>query len=517
MATDRSARASGWHAPLNPDFESARRALLSAQLGAQGWHPPRVVDSGASHHLSGDKSIFISKLTPTQVVRVGGISGSLSATSAGDARSITIDGVPLLLRNTLYVPGLETTLISVARLVDDGADCSFHKVGLRNCLTISLRDAVITTPAEGGLYTLTSRSSACVTPALTSSALHAPAACLSPSLACSCSSCALSQLSAFLALTSECSLSTGDLVHKRLGHSHWPHALRKQLAAIYGAKLSPPCDCEACVFAKMKQSFSRDAATRPTTRPLELVMFDMSPKLPVEGHDSAVGFVLIVDAHTDFWHVETFTYKSEVPRILAAFKVMAEKHFREKMGTLLFPHTLDTIRSDGEPVNTSRAMREWCAAEGVTAELSSPYCQWQNGKVERAIQTAFQGSEALRKDAHAPAVLWPFSLRAFIHTRNRVALRGTTSPWEKWNPTTQQPLEKRIGQLRVWGSKCYRFVPPEKRVKLDNITRARLVYSLATHLSPRPGSCWTSLPRSSTLPPTFVSLRTSSPSRISVP
>jgi hypothetical protein len=59
---------------------------------------------------------------------------------------------------------------------------------------------------------------------------------------------------------------------------------------------------------------------------------------------------------------------------------------------------------------------------GIVHEVSAAYSQWQNGIVERAIGVAWEGAEAMRKDAGAPARYWPLSLLAFAFTRNLLAL-----------------------------------------------------------------------------------------------
>ena len=163
--------------------------------------------------------------------------------------------------------------------------------------------------------------------------------------------------------------------------------------------------------------------------------------------------------------------KSEVAGILDTFKVEAERHFRQTLGELAWPTELASVRSDGETVNTCAEVRAWCDLHSIRQEISAPYCQWQNGKVERAIQTAWQGSEAMRKYAGAPPSFWIHSLLAFVHIRNLLAMGDDDrSPWELWN-STAVPLRRRLAHLRVWGSKCYAHVPAKLRKKLGDKAR----------------------------------------------
>ena len=113
-------------------------------------------------------------------------------------------------------------------------------------------------------------------------------------------------------------------------------------------------------------------------------------------------------------------------------------------------------------------MEEWCTTHGIHHESSAPYSQWQNGIVERMMQTLWEGSEAMRKHAAAPESFWPLTLLAFAYTRNRMAMgERDESPHEPWNDI-KVPLRRRIGHLRTWGSRCYSLVPKDTRRKTDD-------------------------------------------------
>lgn len=168
--------------------------------------------------------------------------------------------------------------------------------------------------------------------------------------------------------------------------------------------------------SKMRSRFSRAPPTRPATRPLEHVHFDFVPALPVRGMGGYVGFALLVDEFTDMWFGSPIRSKGEIVPILEHFRVTAERHFRATLGEVRWPHTLSGLRSDGEACNVSKAMQDWCAAHHISHELSAPYCQWQNGRVERAIQTVWQGAEAMRRDGSRSAVDVG-ARNAFVHPR----------------------------------------------------------------------------------------------------
>ena len=434
----------------------------------------RVVDSGASSHFSGDLSLFSGPLTPCHV-NIGGIAGGLLAVGHGSGH-VVISNVRFDLSHLYYVPGLSTTLLSMHGLVEDGVDIRASKVTGSHVMSLRAPNGATAhvTPVNG-LYP-------CMPSPPSSSS---PAAFLSVG-------------GVSIGRTNIGRIPLGDLVHRRLGHASWGNKhLASRLRSAFGdtslGSGHSTASCDACCKTKAKQVFSRAAPTRPIRRPLERVHADFVPSLPTLGVGGFVGFLLIVDEFTDHIFTYPIRSKSELPLILESFRVHAERHFRERMGTVSWPTELASIRTDGEPVCVSDAMRAWCADHNIKHELCAPYCQWQNGKAERAIQTVWQGAEAMRVAAGAPPSFWVYCVAAFVRTRNVLAMGAhPLSPWERWN-LAAVPLRLRIAPLRVWGTLCYRFVPtyvPKLQWKsspcvflgYSTTSKCYLVRDMATHV-----------------------------------
>jgi hypothetical protein len=177
--------------------------------------------------------------------------------------------------------------------------------------------------------------------------------------------------------------------------------------------------------------------------------------------------MFIVDECTDKVFIEFLRSKSEVGVKLKSFQRRAERHFQEKLGKYMVPHTLSCVRSDNAMENICAEVREGFDADGIRHDLSSVYCQWQDGKSECFIRIYWEGGEVMRKATGAPARYWPFSLRTFNHVHDLMPRRTKESPWEGWNGVNV-PFVKRIEHLRVWGTRCFFLVPKELRKKLDD-------------------------------------------------
>ena len=432
-----------------------------------------IADSGADAHLTGDSTLFIGFVCACHVPvnGIAGLAGGLIATGVGRGR-IFIGGVCVDLSRLYYVPGAVKTLISISELVEDGCRVIAEKVCGAHVMTIEMANGKhAQLHVEDGLYAIPNEG-------------HANHAVWEDSWkACDQTDelhgCAM-VMGKSVGNTHVGDLSLGQLYHGRLGHfSSANKRLARRVADAFGAKAAAGCSmaaCEACARAKMGPMRSRARPTRPATRPLERVHLDLSPALPTKSTSGATGFLVIVDEGTGYYFVQPFVRKSEVYSILVAFKAWAEKHFRQKMGSLLSPFELSGIRSDGEGQNTSGLVKDWCRENGINREISAPYSQHQDGIAERAIQTLWWGSEALRKAAGAPPSLWERTIQAFAHVKNRMALgESDRSPWEKWNGVTID-MKTRLQHVRIWGTKCYAYVPKELRDKFGDRARVCVMF-----------------------------------------
>ena len=455
--------------PLRPVLPSSRPAFAFPAAPGLGTFSladrESILDSGASAHITGDRSLFRG-FVRTCCVPVVGVGGSTFAVGLGSG-ILRVGGLDVPLTRMFFVPGMQTTLVSVSELVEGGCQVVARKVnGLHAMELVVPSGSRCVLPVSGGLYSTKGGG------------LRGGQYFESDLDSCDVRGCVAvcGAVGASIRGNSHVgSIPLDELLHRRLGHVSWQSSrLAGRLRAVFGPKLGlehRSSSCEACVLAKMKQTFSRAPPTRPATRPLERVHIDFVPAVPTLGPGGVTGFLLIVDEFTGMYFVHLIHHKSELPDIMQKFKLASERHFRLKLGQLLWPVELGCVRSDGEAVMVSNVMQAWCNAGGVRWELSSPYAQWQNGKAERAVQTLWQGAEAMRKAAGAPPYMWAYTVQAFAHVHNRLATgKSEASPWELWHGVTV-PLTARLAHLRSWGCKAYAYVPRSQRRRLDDRAR----------------------------------------------
>lgn len=116
---------------------------------------PRVIlDSGASHHVLFDRSLFhdLKPLSVSREVKFGN-SSTLKAQGCGDAVLTIRQGEKLkqlTLTDALYVPKVNSNLVSLSQLMENGYKAAINKDGI----TISAGQVKIVAPCEKGLFVL---------------------------------------------------------------------------------------------------------------------------------------------------------------------------------------------------------------------------------------------------------------------------------------------------------------------------------------------------------------------------
>jgi gag-polypeptide of LTR copia-type len=113
-------------------MKTARKAHIGGHGGENGGNPKhRFVDSGASEHFTPHQHILIDYKTLNEPVEVNTAKGKLRGIGTGSVH-LTVEGqdgpVPITLKEVLYVPGMDSNLLSSNALLEKGLEVSMHPV-----------------------------------------------------------------------------------------------------------------------------------------------------------------------------------------------------------------------------------------------------------------------------------------------------------------------------------------------------------------------------------------------------
>ncbi|KAK2388640.1 putative mitochondrial protein [Trifolium repens] len=375
-------------------------------------------DSGCSRHMTGEEKYLMN-------VR----SYKASFVTFGDGAKGEIIGIGDLinhgqpnLENVLLVKGLTANLISISQLCDQGMKVNFTK---SECLVNN---------EEGQLMLRGTRSK---------------------------DNCYL-WMPQEEALTSTCLVTTEDEVqlwHQKMGHLNLK-GMKKviSLEAIRGIpklRIVEGKVCGECQIGKQVRMSHPMLEHQTTSKVLELLHMDLMGPMQVESLGGKRYVLVVVDDFSRYTWVNFIREKSDA---FDVFKELCLQIQREKGSNVV------RIRSDHGREFENSKFDDFCAAEGIKHEYSSPITPQQNGIVERKNRTIQESARVMLHAKNVPYHFWAEAMNTACYVHNRVTLRkGTTSTlYELWKD--RKPTVK---HFHIFGSECFILADREPRRKLD--------------------------------------------------
>ncbi|KAF3771649.1 Retrovirus-related Pol polyprotein from transposon TNT 1-94 [Nymphaea thermarum] len=368
-----------------------------------------IVDSGASHHMTGDSKRFQEYQLSSGKQRV----------SMADRSSISVSGkwsLSLLnkyrLHNALHVPNIPVNLLSVSSITKE-LNCNLI-FSTDHC---SLQDLVTGKKIEigsviDGLYRL---------PVQVASAL-------------------ISATSGHVSGVED--RSTIMRWHERLGHL--PFQLIKKLFPHLFA--SVPIDsfaCEVCQLAKHVRA-SYPISLNKTTRSFALVHSDVWGPSGVPTCRDCHYFLTLIDDYSRCTFVYLLKERSEVPAVVKNFVAFVETQFQT---------SVQAFRTDNAREYVSQSLDDFLRGKGIVHETSCSYTPPQNGVAEWKNRHLLNVTRAIMFQRHVPKRYWGDALLTSAHLINRMPTRvlDGQSPysilWPTQNPWPLTP--------RVFGCSCF--------------------------------------------------------------
>ena len=279
-----------------------------------------VVDSGATNHITDDRSIFTSfrSVNGPSITTAG--MGALQATGRGDISIVAANRVQVTIKDVMYVPGLGHNLLSLAQLEDRGISYRSEKGRME-----FVRQGKVIRHAirRGRTYILSG---------VKEKGLGQEAALIAAQ-------------GAAPAITEE----PFDLWHRRFGHLgqgklRQLHGVTQGLKGPIG-RITSTSPCKPCIYAKKAQVINKVTPER-TTRPLELVHTDFCGPIPVPavGPDHIQGAIYLL-TFTDDYSRKTWVYptkrRDHLYRIFDAWKAYVELTYQAKVKALRADNALE--------------------------------------------------------------------------------------------------------------------------------------------------------------------------------
>ena len=397
--------------------------LLETPQSNTAWY----LDSGATHHVSGDSNVF-SELHATSGAQVRSAGGhNQSVAGVGDVHFQSSSGAIKKFPSVLYTPGITKNRLSVGSLTDQNKTLVFKS---RHCFIVDNAtqgiDAIATREKSRGLYRLqTGCESLCHTePTIYTVRLQ----------------------------------SHANLWHKRLGHFN-SKGLQRMLAsgAVRGL---PPLRftekiCHSCQLGKHARTKMPKLATHRSTKILELVFTDVCGPFKVNSIGGARYFVTFVDDYSRKTWVYFISQKSQV---LDKFR-----HFVNSVASSTgLP--LIALRTDNGGEYTANEFKNFCLSKGISQEFTPPHTPQRNGVAERRNRSLLDITRCLLLDKALPGHLWGEAVKAAADILN---LRSTKLHPDKTPNELFSGMKPSISHLRVFGAPVFTHIPKPSRTKLE--------------------------------------------------
>lgn len=232
-------------------------------------------------------------------------------------------------------------------------------------------------------------------------------------------------------------------------------------------KLEPVGFCEACVQGKQCREPFNGTRNR-ACRPLERIHSDVCGPIDPPAWDGSRYIVSFIDDYSHFAMIYLMRKKSDV----------FEK-FREYEATVTaaFGLSISKMTVDQGREYCSNAQKQFYKRKGIQLEVTVAYTPQQNGVAERFNRTLVEKVRAVLIDSGVPKNLWCEAALACVYLLNRsptAALPVGVSPAARWFGS-EPSLEK----LRVFGCRCFAWIPHQQRKKLDPKSREMIMIGYA--------------------------------------
>ena len=408
-----------------------------------------IIDSGASAHMCAWRNFFDTLDVNKKGTVTVADGKQVKALGTGNIRLTikTEKGLkPIQLIDVLYVPKLNSNLISVSKLGGKGHTVMFTG---QECFVKSKNNYLRVGTTHSGMYKLehlrskehsqTEENHSCSEEHLRSKE-HSQAE-------------ENHSRSEEHSQTEEQPKHCIHEWHRKLAHRNLDDIRRMKTEGINIKKCKCSNDCEPCMKGKMSRKPFPEA--QPIQEPLDVIVSDVCGPLPTESINKKRYFVTFTDAYSKYTETFFMREKSEVTQIAIDFVERLHTQFGK------WPKI---FRSDRGKEYINDRFQRYLTRRGIKSEFTVGYAPEQNGIAERKNRTLMEATRTMLASSELPKNLWTEAIATATFIFNRIINKRTKkTPYESLHGRKHQFVK-----FHEFGSHCYIMIPDEKRRKLDN-------------------------------------------------
>ena len=402
-----------------------------------------LLDSGCTHHLFNDRSVFLSLDFSTKFTIRTANCGSMNALARGTV-SFNYEykgrSIQLNLSDCLYVPNVLIVLLLVRALNKKGMEVVF-----KSDVPVATLSFPSTHPTLPGFEMCATRDKHLYWLNLD---FVKPMLPLIPEE---------TSMMAYPAFHMQVNFFVNP--RRRLGHlGHEATRLMLSKNFTTGISVSGSLglgNCVACIIGKSPQNPYSSHSSRAESIGNLLHMDGCGPFAKMSFTNKTL-FVLILDDCSNWGFYCSMANRTEILKFVQSVEAL----IRQRTGK-----QVKAMRFDGALEFSKGALGHWLVEQGISIQLTAPYAHSQNGKAERYVRTVEESAQTLLAASGLTLGFYDNAANTGVYLRNRVSssvLPPETTPFELMH--VKKPD---LSHLHVWGCQCFVWLPHEQRKKGD--------------------------------------------------
>jgi len=380
------------------------------------------IDSGCSNHMTGNRNWLVNfDETKKSNIRFAD-DRVIQAEGTGDVFISGRNGKKAILSDVLYVPTMNSNLISLGQLLEKGFSMNMNQ-GFLEIFDAANKMVLKAPMAQNRTFQVNLRT--------------VESQCFSVSML----------------------ANDSWLWHMRLGHLNFRDlSLLRSKELVHGLPSIqiPSKVCDSCQVSKQPRTAFSSYTPSRAKELLQVIYSDVCGPFDVPSLGENKFFVTFVDELSRKIWIYLLKLKSEVFQIFKNFKSLVEKQSGK---------CIKVLRTDGGGEFTSGELETFCIEQGILHEVTAPYTPQHNGIAERRNRTILNMVRSMIKGKNLPHNFWGEAATTAVYILNRCPTKSLHSqvPEEVWSG-----LKPSVKHLRIFGSLCYRHIPDQRRKKLDD-------------------------------------------------